>query len=178
MGLARLIPSMSGGLSEHSLPEPSHREFSENAKPPRAGPGFLRPNSLAYRLEMLLITIILLIVLFYWRLFVVKDLNLLATVFWIIFPDLASFIPIGLAMRGPRNGPVGDLDSTTSSIHFLSGFPSLRSGAHCLEPSNGPFSAGRVTSRLTVLSDTTLEQPREEESIRANTFTPLVLVLC
>ena len=105
MGLARLIPSVSGGLSEHSLPEPSHREFSENAKPPRAGPGFLRLNSLAYRLEMLLITIILLIVLFYWRLFVVKDLNLLATVFWIIFPDLASFIPIGLAMRGSKEWP-------------------------------------------------------------------------
>ena len=105
MGLARLIPSMSGGLSEHSLPEPSHREFSENAKPPRAGPGFLRLNSLAYRLEMLLITVILLIVLFYWRLFVVKDLNLLATVFWIIFPDLASFIPIGLAMRGSKEWP-------------------------------------------------------------------------
>ena len=54
---------------------------------------------------MLLITIILLIVLFYWRLFIVKDLNLLSTVFWIIFPDLASFIPIGLAMRGAKEWP-------------------------------------------------------------------------
>ncbi len=54
---------------------------------------------------MLLITIILLVVLFYWRLFVVKDLNLLTTVFWIIFPDLASFIPIGLAMRGAKEWP-------------------------------------------------------------------------
>jgi hypothetical protein len=60
---------------------------------------------MAYHLEMLLITIILLIVLFYWRLFVVKDLNLLATVFWIVFPDLASFIPIGLAMRGAKKWP-------------------------------------------------------------------------
>jgi hypothetical protein len=60
---------------------------------------------MAYRLEMLLITIILLVVLFYWRLLVVKDLNLLATVFWIIFPDLASFIPIGLAMRGAKEWP-------------------------------------------------------------------------
>ena len=105
MGLARLTHSMFGELSEHSLPEPSHREFSEDAKPPRAGPGFLRLNSIAYRLEMLLITIILLIVLFYWRLFVVKDLNLLSTVFWIIFPDLASFIPIGLAMHGAKEWP-------------------------------------------------------------------------
>jgi hypothetical protein len=96
---------MSGGLSEHSLPESSHQEVSEDAKPPRAGPGFLRLNSIAYRLEMLLITIVLLAILFYWRLFVVKDLNLLGTVFWIIFPDLASFIPIGLAMRGAKEWP-------------------------------------------------------------------------
>jgi len=105
MGLMRLTPSKSEGLSEHFLSEPSHQEVSEDAKPPRTGPGFLRLNSIAYRLEMLLITIILLVVLFYWRLFVVKDLNLLATVFWIIFPDLASFIPIGLAMRGAKEWP-------------------------------------------------------------------------
>src|SRR5260370_20516872 len=58
---------------------------------------------------MLLITIILLVVLFYWRLFVVKALNLLVTVFWVVFPDLGSFIPIGLGVRGgkewPRWGP-------------------------------------------------------------------------
>ena len=74
-------------LSEHSLPKPSYQESSEDAKPPRTGPAFLRLNSTAYRLEMLLITIILLVILFYWRLSVVKDLNLLTTVFWIIFPD-------------------------------------------------------------------------------------------
>jgi hypothetical protein len=96
---------MCAGLSEYSLPESSHQEVSEEAKPPHAGPGFLRLNSIAYRLEMSLITIILLVVLFYWRLFVVKDLNLLGTVFWIIFPDLAPFIPIGLAMRGAREWP-------------------------------------------------------------------------
>ena len=54
---------------------------------------------------MLLITIILLVVLFYWRLFVVNDLNLLTTVFWIVFPDLGSFIPIGLAMREAKEWP-------------------------------------------------------------------------
>ena len=105
MSLLRPTPSRADGLSEHSLPKPSRRNASEDAKPPRAGPGFLRLNSMAYRLEMLLITIILLVVLFYWRLFVVKDLNLLATVFWIVFPDLASFIPIGLAMRGAKEWP-------------------------------------------------------------------------
>src|SRR5258708_40343741 len=81
MGLMRLTPSMSGGLSEHFLSEPSHQEVSEDAKPPRNGPGFLRLNSIAYRLEMLLITIALLVVLFYWRLFVVKDFNLFVSVF-------------------------------------------------------------------------------------------------
>jgi len=105
MSLLRPIPSRAQGISEHSLSKPSRQEVSEDAKPPRTGPGFLRLNSIAYRLEMLLITIILLIVLFYWRLFVVKDLNLLSTVFWIIFPDLASFIPIGLAMHGAKEWP-------------------------------------------------------------------------
>ena len=105
MSLLRPTPRRAAGLSEHSLPKPSRQDVSEDARPPRAGPGFLRLNSIAYRLEMLLITIILLVVLFYWRLFVVKDLNLLGTVFWIIFPDLASFIPIGLAMRGAKEWP-------------------------------------------------------------------------
>src|SRR5438309_7635398 len=105
MSLLRPTPSRADGLSEHSLPKPSRRNASEDAKPPHVGPGFLRLNSIAYRLEMLLITIILLVVLFYWRLFVVKDLNLLETVFWIIFPDSASFIPIGLAMRGAKEWP-------------------------------------------------------------------------
>ena len=98
-------PSGAEVLSEHSLSEPSRQEISEDAKPPRSGPGFLRLNSIAYRLEMLLITIILLVAVFYWRLFVVRDLNLLETVFWIIFPDLASFIPIGLAVRGAKEWP-------------------------------------------------------------------------
>ena len=93
------------GLSEHSLPKLFYQEVSEDAKAPRTGPGFLRLNSIAYRLEMLLITIILLVVLFYWRLFVVKDLNLLPTIFWIIFPDIVSFIPIGVAMRGAKEWP-------------------------------------------------------------------------
>ena len=66
---------MSVGLSERSLPEPSHQEVSEDAKPHEPGPAFPRLNSNAYRLEMLPITIILLIVLFYWRLFVVRDLK-------------------------------------------------------------------------------------------------------
>src|SRR5260370_40939420 len=105
MRLMRLILSMSGGLCEHFISEPSHQEISEDGKPPRNGPGFLRLNSIAYRLEMLLITIALLVVLFYWRLFVVKDLNLLVTVFWVVFPDLRPFIPLALAVRGGKESP-------------------------------------------------------------------------
>ena len=69
------------------------------------GPGFLRLNSTIYRLEMLIITIALLLILFYWRLFVVKDLNVPATIFWIVWPDLGAFIPIGLAVRGSKDWP-------------------------------------------------------------------------
>src|SRR5260370_32436543 len=105
MRLMRLILSMSGGLCEHFISEPSHQEISEDGKPPRNGPGFLRLNSIAYRLEMLLITITLLVVLFYWRLLVIKDLHLLATVFWILFPYLASFIPIRLTIPGAKETP-------------------------------------------------------------------------
>ena len=54
---------------------------------------------------MLLITVMLSIVLFYWRLFVVKDLNLSATIAWILWPDLVSFIPIGLGARGSKQWP-------------------------------------------------------------------------
>ncbi len=105
MSLLRPTHSRTEGLSEHSHCGPFRQDVSEDAKPPCEGPGFLRLNSISYRLEMLLITIILLVVLFYWRLFVVKDLNLLETIFWIIFPDLASFIPIGLAARGAKEWP-------------------------------------------------------------------------
>ncbi|HZY94261.1 MAG TPA: hypothetical protein VFE98_05280 [Candidatus Bathyarchaeia archaeon] len=78
---------------------------SIDAKPPKSGPGFLRLNSLAYRLEMLLFTIVIVVVLFYWRLFVTRDLNVYLTLFWLVWPDLASFIPIGLAARGSKNWP-------------------------------------------------------------------------
>src|SRR5437870_11641885 len=105
MGLLHLTPSRSRGLSEHSLSKSSHQEVSEDAKPPRVGPGVLPLNSIAYRLEMLLITIILLAILFYWELLVVKALNLLGADFWIIFPDLASFLPIGPLVAGARDSP-------------------------------------------------------------------------
>jgi hypothetical protein len=78
---------------------------SQDAPPPRTGPGFLRLNSTIYRLEMLIITLAMLVILFYWRLFLVRDLNAPLTIFWIVWPDLGSFIPIGLATRGSRGWP-------------------------------------------------------------------------
>lgn len=50
-------------------------------------------------------TIAILIVLFYWRLALVRDLDLALTIFWIAWPDLAAFLPIGLAMRRTRAWP-------------------------------------------------------------------------
>src|SRR2546428_7731318 len=79
--------------------------MSKDAKRPKAGPGFLRLNSTVYRLEMLLVTVAIILILFYWRLFLVRDLNIYQTIFWILWPDLGSFIPIGLATPGGRNLP-------------------------------------------------------------------------
>src|SRR3989442_15642031 len=79
--------------------------MSEDAKPPKAGPSFLRLNSTIYRLEMLLVTVAIILILFYWRLLLVKDLNVFVTIFWILWPGLGSFIPIRLAKPGGRNWP-------------------------------------------------------------------------
>ncbi len=54
---------------------------------------------------MLLATLAIIVILFYWRLLVVKDLNLPLTIFWILWPDLGSFIPIGLATRSSKEWP-------------------------------------------------------------------------
>jgi hypothetical protein len=54
---------------------------------------------------MLLITLAILVALFYWRLFIAKDLNLPITIFWLAWPDLGSFIPIGLAARNSKDWP-------------------------------------------------------------------------
>ena len=92
--------------------------MSEDAKPPKAGPGFLRLNSRIYRLEMLLVTVAIILILFYWRLFLVRDLSVYLTIFWILWPDLGSFIPIGLATRGGRTWP-GWASSLYNFLHTL-----------------------------------------------------------
>ena len=103
------------------------REPADHGPPrPRAkawGPGFLRPDAWPYRVEMAIATVSLLIVLFYWRLFAVGDLNVGLTVFWILWPDLAAFIPIGIAMRNRKEWPAWG-PSVYNAVHtFLVWFP-------------------------------------------------------
>lgn len=67
----------------------------------------------------------LLVLLFYWRLAVVGDLDVLATVFWILWPDLAAFLPIGVAMRGRTSWPRWGAplyDATHSFLVWVVGF--------------------------------------------------------
>jgi len=45
-----------------------------------------------------------LIAILVWR-FVVGDLNVVATIFWFLWPDLVAFVPIGVAVRGGREWP-------------------------------------------------------------------------
>jgi hypothetical protein len=58
---------------------------------------------------MAALTVVLFAILFYWRLLRVRDLDLVWTVFWFLWPDIAAFLPIGVASRGtgtwPRWGP-------------------------------------------------------------------------
>jgi hypothetical protein len=54
---------------------------------------------------MAALTSLLFVALFYWRLFVVGDLDVPWTVFWFFWPDLGAFIPIGLAMRREKSWP-------------------------------------------------------------------------
>jgi hypothetical protein len=81
---------------------------SEDAPAPPWGPGFLRLNSSVYRAEYAAATIAILVLLFGWRWLILKELplpSLLLTVFWAIWPDLAAFVPIGMASRGSRGWP-------------------------------------------------------------------------
>jgi hypothetical protein len=45
------------------------------------------------------------VLLIYWRLLLVGDLNLPLTIFWFLFPDLVAFIPIAAFLRRSREWP-------------------------------------------------------------------------
>jgi len=65
---------------------------------PKFGPGFQEWNSKIYRIEWsaIFLSIVGYLV---WRSFTFGDVDGLQTIFWAIFPDLAAFIPIGIATR-------------------------------------------------------------------------------
>lgn len=82
--------------------------LSEDVPAPPAGPGFIRLGSWPYRLEYAAATIAILLVLFVWRLLILHELpatDVALVVFWVVWPDLASFLPIGLASRRSREWP-------------------------------------------------------------------------
>jgi len=81
---------------------------SDDARAPPWGPGFLRLNSWIYRAEYGAATVAILALLLGWRWIMLHDLplpSLLLVVFWAIWPDLAAFVPIGIASRGSRDWP-------------------------------------------------------------------------
>ena len=82
---------------------PRAGEPTRDAAAPPFGPPFLRFTSSPYRVEMAAATVVLLVMLFYWRGVRVGGLDVPLTVFWLIWPDLAAFVPIGVAAR--RGGP-------------------------------------------------------------------------
>jgi len=62
------------------------------------GPGFQSAGSKLYRAEYAAVTAAILAYLVY-RSLHLGGLDWLSTVFWILFPDLAAFIPIGLSSK-------------------------------------------------------------------------------
>jgi hypothetical protein len=54
---------------------------------------------------MAALTVVLFAILFYWRLVLVRDLDVLSTVFWFLWPDLAALLSIAVTTRGARAWP-------------------------------------------------------------------------
>ena len=87
---------------------PSTTVTSTDAPAPAGGPGFLRLSSWPYRLEYAAATLLILGLLFVWRLGILHALPpgvIALTVFWMLWPDLLAFVPIGIVARGSRNWP-------------------------------------------------------------------------
>ena len=82
---------------------------SSRAPPaPPWGPGFLRLDTWPYRAEYAAATVAIVVVLFVWRLAILHDFpafDIGLAVFWMVWPDLVAFVPIGFASRGAREWP-------------------------------------------------------------------------
>lgn len=62
------------------------------------GPGFQSADSRLYRVENAAIIVAILAYLFY-RWLYLGGLDWPSTIFWVVFPDLVAFIPIGLSSK-------------------------------------------------------------------------------
>ncbi|MCS4538746.1 MAG: hypothetical protein HYY67_07820 [Thaumarchaeota archaeon] len=81
---------------------------------PRFGPDFQDVDSRLYKAEYGAITLAFIAYLI-WRGLYAGGMDLLQIVFWILFPDLMAFIPIGLS-SSRREWPSGALFCTTFRI--------------------------------------------------------------
>jgi hypothetical protein len=94
---------------------------SGDAPAPPWGPGFVRLNSWLYRAEYAAATLAIVVLLFGWRWLILREFpwpGFLFTVFWAVWPDLAAFLPIGLASRGSREWPTWG-PALYNSVHNL-----------------------------------------------------------
>jgi hypothetical protein len=94
---------------------------SQDAPAPPWGPGFLRLNSALYRAEYAALTVAILVLIFGWRGLVLHDLPwtvVLQVAFWAVWPDLAAFVPIGVASQGGRRWPSW-APNLYNSVHSL-----------------------------------------------------------
>jgi len=94
---------------------------SGDAPAPPWGPGFVRLNSWVYRAEYAAATLAIVVLLFGWRWLILREFpwpSFLFTVFWAVWPDLAAFLPIGLASRGSREWPTWG-PALYNSVHNL-----------------------------------------------------------
>lgn len=80
-------------------------KVSKDIPSPKGGPPFLSLDAWPYRVEMAVATIVLAVALFYWQYYVVGHLDIAATIFWFLWPDLAAFIPIGVVFSRGRRWP-------------------------------------------------------------------------
>jgi len=62
------------------------------------GPEFLEAGSRLYRAEYAAVSVVI-IAYISWRGLFLGGVSILLTVFWVLFPDLMAFIPIGLASK-------------------------------------------------------------------------------
>jgi hypothetical protein len=105
-------------------------------------PGFLRLDSWPYRLEYAVATVAILAILFVWRIGILHALPPAAiglTLFWMVWPDLLAFVPIGVASRASHQWPKWGSMVYNTPIACSSGRWFLALGAGFRGGLRGPF---------------------------------------